>query len=355
MTLNRALSSLGRTAAAGDAITCSHPSTFSEAGHKRGARSSLLAAFVLVCVATTFAQHRGYRGSYGDELSALSCGTGSLTGAATDSCTVTLTEAASSGGFVVNLASSSSAVKVPSSVTVASGASSAQFTATATAVTAAQTATLTASDRRNSETYSLQLKPTTTSTGTAALTLGSTSVAFGDVTLDTPSTQSVTLKSSGTAALTISAAAVKGTGFSMSGLSTPLTLAAGQTATLNVQFDPTAAGADTGSVTLSSNAASGSTATIGLSGTGAAATSGYTVSLSWEAPKESGVSIVGYKVYRATGTTGSYQLLNSSATGSTDYTDPGVTSGTTYSYEVMSVASSGAVSAPSNVYTTSIP
>jgi hypothetical protein len=354
MTLNRSLSTFDRAAAADDAIICSHSSTsLPESVSKRGStRAFLLAAFVLLCVATTFAQrHRG--GSSTDELSALSCGTGSLTGAASDTCTVTLAEAATSGGFAVTLASSSSAVIVPSSVTVASGATTAQFKATAAAVTSAQTATLTASDRRNSETYSLQLKPTTTSTGTAALTLGSSSVAFGDVTVNTPSTQTVTLTSSGTASLTISAAAIKGTGFTMSGLAAPVTLAAGQTATLNVQFDPTAAGADTGSVTLTTNATAGTTSTVSLTGTGEAA-AGYHVSLSWDAPSSSSPAVAGYHIYRAVGTSGSYQLLNSD-TAATDYSDTSVTSGTTYNYEVMSVDSSGTESKPSNVYTTSIP
>ena len=354
MTLNRSLSSLDRTAAAGDAIICSHSSTSPESAAKHGhTRAFLLAAFVLLCVATTFAQHHEYRGSYGDELSSLTCGSGSVTGAAIDTCTVTLTEAASSGGFAVSLSSSNSSVAVPSSVTVASGATTAKFTATAKAVTSAQTATLTASDRRNSETYALSLKPTTTSTGTAAITLGSSSVAFGDVTVNTPSTQTVSVKSSGTASLTISAASIKGTGFTLSGLAAPVTLAAGQTATLDVQFDPTAAGADTGAVTLTTNAAAGTTSTVSLSGTGEAA-AGYHVSLSWDAPTSSTPAVSGYHIYRSTGTSGTYTLLNSSDT-ATDFSDTSVTSGSTYNYEVMSVDSSGTESKPSNVYTTTIP
>ena len=353
MDLNRISPSFDRAVAADDAITSSQISrSYSGLARKFGPYV-LAALLVSVLPAATFAQHRGYRGGYSDEISAFTCGSGSLTGAANDACTVTLTQAAGSGGFVVTLGSSSSAVTVPASVTVPAGATTAGFTATASAVTTAQTATLTASDRRNSETYALQLNPSTT--GTAALTLGSTSVAFGNVTLNTPSTQSVLLTSSGSAPLTISSAAVTGTGFTISGLTTPLTLAAGQTASLNVQFDPTAAGADTGKVTIASNASAGSTATISLSGTGASAASGYQVSLSWDAPGSSSDPVSGYKVYRATGSSGSYQLLNSSAVTSTDYTDSTVASGTTYSYEIMSVDASGVQSSPSNVYTATIP
>lgn len=156
MDLNRISPSFDRVAAADDAMICRPSSTSYSITERRrkGVRALMLVIFVALCAAASFAQHRGYRGgsgSYGDELSALTCGSGSLTGAGTDACTVTLTEAAGSGGFVVTLASSTGSVTVPASVTVAAGATTAGFTATASAVSSAQTATLTASDRRNSK------------------------------------------------------------------------------------------------------------------------------------------------------------------------------------------------------------
>jgi hypothetical protein len=136
---------------------------------------------------------------------------------------------------------------------------------------------LTATDNGNSKTYSLQLKPAATTTGTAGLTLGSSTVAFGSVPLKTPTTQTVKLTSSGTASLTISGAAIAGTGFTMSGITAPMALTAGQAATLDLAFDPTTAGAVTGTVTITSNTG---TATVALSGTGVAAGStGGTYSL----------------------------------------------------------------------------
>lgn len=303
-----------------------------------------------------FAQHQhGYRNGGGsrEELSGLTCSNGSLTGAGTDACTVTLTEAASGDGFMVNLASSSSAVKVPASVTVVSGATSARFTATASTVSSAQTATLTASDSNNSESYSLQLKPAATTTGTPALTVGSASVAFGSVSLNTPATQTVKLTSSGTASVTISAATIKGTGFTMSGVTAPLTLTAGETATLDLQFDPTAAGADTGTVTISSNSSSGATSTIALSGTGTSSTA-YAVDLSWDSPASSSDAVTGYNIYRAS-SGGEYELLNKSVNAPTTYTDTTVQAGASYTYEVMSVDSSGVQSAPSNVFSATVP
>jgi hypothetical protein len=192
-----------------------------------------------------------------------------------------------------------------------------------------------------------------TAGGAATLTLGSATVAFGSVTLNTTSTQTVTLTSSGTSAVTISAATITGTGFSMTGLTFPVTLNPGQTATLTLQFDPTTAGAATGTVTLSSNSSTGATSTIALTGTGAAAGT-YEVELTWDAPTSSTDPVVSYNIYRATGS-GSYAKINSSVNTPTSYTDSTVTSGTTYSYEVTSVDGSGVESTPSNIYTVAIP
>jgi hypothetical protein len=214
---------------------------------------------------------------------------------------------------------------------------------------------LTASNSSNSETFPLQLKAASTgTTGTAGLSLGSASVAFGNVSLSSPATQTVKLTSSGTGSVTISAAAIKGTGFSMTGITTPLTLSSGQTVTLDLQFDPTAAGADTGTATITSTAFSGGTATIALSGTGTS-TAVYQVELNWDAPSSSSVAVTGYHIYRAPSGSTSYQMLSSSVTQPTTYTDTAVQAGSTYNYEVTSVDSSGVESSPSSVYAATIP
>ena len=80
-------------------------------------------------------------------------------------------------------------------------------------------------------------------TGTAAaspqLTVSTASLAFGNVTLNTASTQPVTLTSTGTAPVTVNSGTLTGAGFTMSGATFPVTLNPGQTVTLTVQFDPT--------------------------------------------------------------------------------------------------------------------
>ena len=105
------------------------------------------------------------------------------------------------------------------------------------------------------------------------LALSAASLAFGNVTMNTPTQQPVTLTSSGTSAVTISSATVTGAGFSVVPGVLPVTLDPGASATLQVQFDPTVSGAVNGELTISSNSSSGSTTGVPLSGTGANAPS----------------------------------------------------------------------------------
>lgn len=324
----------------------------------RAASSRRLWCFLLVLAlagllpASSFAARSRHGGgsSGGAQLSALTCSQSTLSGAVSDSCTVTLSADATSRGVTVSLRSSDSAVAVPASLTVRSGAATASFTAKASEVTSSQSATLTASEGGSSETFLLSLK----ASGAAALTVSATKVAFGNVAENTTSTQPVTLNNSGTAALTIQSATATGKGFSAAGLSLPVTLNPKQSATLDLQFDPTAAGAMSGSVTISSNASNGSAVTISMSGSGVAGSSSYAVDLSWDAPASSTDTVAGYNIYRASGS-GSYQLLNPSANPSTTYKDPNAQSGTTYNYKVTSVDASGVESAASNIYTAAVP
>lgn len=281
-------------------------------------------------------------------LSSLSCTTNSFTGSATDACTVTLNAAAGSSGLAVSLLSSNSAVTMPPSVTVSPGAITAGFTATVSAVTSAQTVGLSASAGGVTVTYSLQLNA-----ASVILTLGSTSISFGDVTVNTTATQVVSLTSSGTSQLTVNSGTVTGSGFGISGIAFPLTLNPGQSATLNITFDPTVTGTATGVVTLSSNATSGGTATISLNANGAAQS--YSVNLTWSAPTSSTDPVAGYNVFRATGASTSYQLQNPAVDAQTAFTDSNVQNGTSYSYYVESVDAQGNPSAPSNVFTVAIP
>jgi hypothetical protein len=281
-------------------------------------------------------------------LKALSCASGSIAGSGTDACTVTLNTAAPAGGFSVSLSSNDTAVTVPASVTVTAGATSATYTATVSAVATAQSVKLEASAGSASEIFSLQLNVSAPS-----LSINATSIGFGNVALNTPAAQTVILSSTGTASVTVNSAVVVGVGFTLSGPTFPETLAPGQTATLNVQFDPTVLGAAAGTLTNTSTSSTNGTSVIALTGTGTAAS--YAVDLSWDAPTDSTDPVAGYNIYRSPSGSSKYALLNSSVDTLTTYVDSTVQNGDSYDYIVESVDASGVESLPTNPVLVTIP
>ena len=104
----------------------------------------------------------------------------------------------------------------------------------------------------------------------ATLSTSPSSLTFASQALNTTSaSKPVTVTNTGTASASISAVSVTGEFLQTNNCST---LAAGASCTVNVSFRPTASGTRTGSVTITSNATNSPT-TIGLSGTGAGASS----------------------------------------------------------------------------------
>jgi hypothetical protein len=93
------------------------------------------------------------------------------------------------------------------------------------------------------------------------------SINFASVQIGKGQTQSETVTNVGGSSLTISQVTIAGTGFSLNGLSLPLTLAAGQGQTFNVTFSPQIAGAASGNIEITSSA-SDPTVDISLSGQG---------------------------------------------------------------------------------------
>ncbi len=107
---------------------------------------------------------------------------------------------------------------------------------------------------------------------TLQLTASTTSLNFGSVLVGTSSnSKTITFANTGNSSVTISQVTVAGAGFTASGIVTPMTLAAGQSASLTVVFSPTVAGSITGNVSAISNATNSPT-TIALSGSGSAQT-----------------------------------------------------------------------------------
>src|ERR1019366_6839695 len=91
----------------------------------------------------------------------------------------------------------------------------------------------------------------TASLGTLAAS--ATSLSFGNVTAGSNSSQTLTLTNTGTAAVTISPETINGTGFSVVGGMSAVSIAAGQNHTFRVQFAPLAAGNMTGSMSVASD------------------------------------------------------------------------------------------------------
>ena len=197
-----------------------------------------------------------------------------------------------------------------------------------------------------SKSFSLELNASS-----PALTVSETSVPFGNVALNTSSTQPVILSSTGNAPVTIKSASVSGTAFTISGATFPVTLNPGLALTLEVQFNPIVEGTVTGTLTIQSNSSTNGTAMVILNASGAA----HRVDLSWEGPGSSAVPIVSYKIYRLANGGSAYQLLSSSTGSETAYVDNAVQSGATYDYIVTSLDSAGIESAPSNNVNVTIP
>jgi hypothetical protein len=208
---------------------------------------------------------------------------------------------------------------------------------------------LTASTGSSSKTFSVQLNAVSSS-----LSLNSTSIAFGSVDLNTTVTQSLVITATGSSPVTISGVSITGAGFAQSGINAPLTLNPNQSATLNVTFDPTTAGSVTGQLTITSNATSGSTNTVSLSGVGQSVA--HSVGLTWGAPSDSSDPVVGYDIFRTTsGSSGTYQQINTAMVTDTTFQDNNVQSGQSFSYYVESVDAYGNQSVPSNTATVAVP
>ena len=101
------------------------------------------------------------------------------------------------------------------------------------------------------------------------LGVGSSSVTFGNVQMGTTQTKTNTITNTGGSSIVVTQAAVTGnSGYSITGLSLPLTVNAGQSAQFNIVFGPKSTGSATGALNI---ATSSSSVSVTLSATGVAA------------------------------------------------------------------------------------
>jgi hypothetical protein len=187
-----------------------------------------------------------------------------------------------------------------------------------------------------------------TATSVGQLTLTPTNLSFGNVNVGTSTTQASTLTATG-GAVTVSTVTSNNSQFSVSGVSFPLTINAGQNVTFDAVFSPSQTGSSSGNLIFASNA-SDAQATETVNGTGVNPT--YSVSLSWTASSSS--SVVGYNVYRGTAV-GSYAKINSSLDTTTAYTDSTAGGGATYYYAATAVNSNGQESGYSSPIEVKVP
>jgi hypothetical protein len=181
--------------------------------------------------------------------------------------TITINQVSSTGaGF--------STSGITSGQTIAVGAQT-SFTATfAPTVAGSASGTIAISTDASNPTLSIALSGTGLQ---ASVSASPTSIAFGSVVVGNSNSDVITLKNSGNATSTFSQISVSGSGFSVSGISTSSTVAAGGTLNFNAVFTPASAISSSGSITLTTN---GSPAQISISLTGSGTTASEVLSTS---------------------------------------------------------------------------
>ncbi len=187
-------------------------------------------------------------------------------------------------------------------------------------------------------------------TGTAAgqLTLAPTALNFGNATVGSNVSQTSSLSAAG-ASVTVSSASLSSAEFSLTGISLPVTIAAGQSVPVTMTFSPQASGSASGILSVASNASNTPTQT--LSGVGVAPPQ-HSVSLSWT---DTNSGIAGYNVYRGNSAGGPFTQINSGLDATPAYSDTSVAAGQTYYYVATAVNESGAESAYSNEVEGAVP
>jgi len=178
--------------------------------------------------------------------------------------------------------------------------------------------------------------------GAGQITVAPAVLSFGTVALGGSANLTGTL-TAGASDINVTSAAWSGQGYDVSGITFPVTVAAGKSVNYTVTFKPQAAGDSAGSISFV-NDGSASPVVQNLDGSGGQA-GVHTVGLNWDA---SASAVIGYNVYRGTQSGGPYQLLTSSPEPSTSYTDGTVLTNTTYYYVATAVDSNHVESIHSN-------
>jgi hypothetical protein len=191
-----------------------------------------------------------------------------------------------------------------------------------------------------------------------ALQVSPSAINFGSQSLNSSAFQNVTLTNTGNIGLTVKSVSVVGAGYSITGLSSGVSLSPEQKLEFQVWFHPSKSG--TSAATLVANvsslpsplklAVSGS-ATVSSSASPTPASS-HSVTLIWN-PSSS--SVTGYHVYRGGASGGPYSRISGGVITTLNYLDSSVLSGDRYFYVVTALGSDGMESPFSNEVSTDIP
>lgn len=192
-------------------------------------------------------------------------------------------------------------------------------------------------------------KQSSNNVGAGQLAVTPSTIDFGNVAVGSNATKTGSL-TAGSSDITVSSAAWNGQGYSLGGITFPVTVPATQSVPFTVTFSPQTGGSIPGSIAFHSDATNTPT-TEGLSGNGTQQGT-HSVALSWN-PSTS--QVIGYYVYRGTVSGGPYTKLTSTVDATTAYTDNSAQSGQTYYYVATSVDAQNLESAYSNQATAVIP
>jgi hypothetical protein len=193
----------------------------------------------------------------------------------------------------------------------------------------------------NASNPSLTISLAGSATVSGQLAVSPATLSFGNITVGQSKSLSGSLTATGSS-ITVSNASMSTAEFTVSGITLPLTLAAGKSVLFTVTFAPQASGTASANASFASNASNPS-AQQSLTGSGAAAPQ-HSVALSWN-PSSS--SVVGYNVYRGVKSGGPYSQINALNATTTD-TDSSVQAGQTYFYVTTAVDATGKESVYSN-------
>jgi hypothetical protein len=209
------------------------------------------------------------------------------------------------------------------------------------------TGNIVASSNASDPTLSIPLSGSGSAPG--QLAVSPATISFGNVVVGTTQAQSATLTASN-GPVTVSSANVSQAGFTVSGLSLPMTIPAGYSASFSVAFAPQASGTASANISFGSNASNAPTVQA-VTGTGSTPPQ-HNVALGWAASSSS--DVVGYNLYRGTISGGPYVEISSTVVG-TSQSDNTVLPGQTYYYVVTAVDSTGKESTYSNQVKAVIP